>query len=170
MANPTVMYSDVGGVETRYKEIKDNVFLQAHPAVLTIPAALWTYDLTDGKALGNVRAVEFMSKPLTGRFYACWPFEITDLTATAEVTPERRLKVTGRLTTSAPVTDEKLAVALRVFRQDGSEQRAYRRTMDCDGGVFALALPLGLNEHGEWSVVIREPCAGKTVQMSARLP
>ena len=171
MPNPTVMHSEVGGVETRYKEIKDNVFLKAHPAELTVPAGLWVYDMTDGgKALGQVGRAGFTSQPLTGRFYACWPFEIRDLTANAELTPQRHLKIAGRLVTSAPVTDEKLAVHLRVLRPDGSEQRAYRRTIDCRRNDFALDLPLAVNEHGDWRVVVREPCTGKQASVNVRLP
>jgi hypothetical protein len=169
-ANPTVMHSEVGGVETRYKNIKDNIFLKSHPAELAVPAGLWAYDLTDGGTAGRQRSVKFTSEPLAGRFFACWPFEITDLKAKAEVAPARRLKITGRVVTSAPVKGEKLVVALRVLRPDGSEQRAYRRTLDCEEGAFAAELPLALNEHGQWAVVLREPCTGKQVKVEVKLP
>jgi len=168
--NPTVMRSEVGGVESRYREIADNVFAKAHPAELAVPPGLWTYDLTEGKAAGRVRAVRFGSVPDTGRFFACWPFEIRDLTAAAEVTPRRRLKIAGRIVTSAPVIGEKLAVALRVLGPDGTEQRGYRRTLDCDGGAFAAEIPLGLDERGKGSAVIRDPCTGKTVKLSYTVP
>jgi len=169
--NPTVMHSDVGGVETRYTHIKDNVYMKAHPARLAAPAGLWAYDLTDGgKALGDVRSVDFTSKPLAGRFYAFWPFEIQGLSVAAKVTPGRRLAIAGKVATSAPVAGEKLVVFLRVLRPDGSEQRAYRRTIDCDGAAFAIDLPLAVNEHGDWTVVVREPCTGRAVRSNVRLP
>ncbi|HUU22133.1 MAG TPA: beta-galactosidase [Phycisphaerae bacterium] len=169
--NPTVMYSDVGGVETRYAEIKGNVFLKPHPARLAVPAGLWSYDLTDGgKALGDVRGVEFASQPLAGRFYAFWPFEIRGLSAEAAVTSDRRLKIAGKVATSAPIVDEKLAVFLRVLKPDGAEQRAYRRTIDCRGEGFAAELPLAVNEHGDWTVVLREPCTGQEIRRTVHLP
>ena len=169
--NPTVMHSDVGGVETRYRNIKGNVFGQAHPARLTVPAGLWTYDLTDGgKALGDVRHVDFTSKPYSGRFYACWPFEIQGLSARAAVAPDRRLKIVGKIATSVPVGQEKLVVRLRVLKPDGTEQRAYRRTIDCDGNAFAIDLPLAVNEHGQWTVLLREPCTGREISRKVNLP
>ena len=169
MANPTVMHSDVGGVETRYKNIKDNVFFKAHPAELTIPAGLWVYDLTAGKALGNVRTVRFTSEPRQGLMVACWPFEITGLTASAEVARGRVLRVRGRVATSKPVKDEKLVVAMTAHRPDGSEQRAYRRTIDCRGSRFDAEMPLGVNERGKWTITVRGPCSGRRVVMKVDL-
>ena len=169
-ANATVMHSDVGGVETRYRKIKDNVFFKSHPARMAVPDGMWAYDLTDGKALGKVPHVDFTSEPLKGRFYACWPFEITGIDAKAEVTARRYLKIAGRIATSAPVAGEKLAVYLRVVGPDGTEQRAYRRTIDCRKNAFAVELPLAVNERGQWTVVLREPCTGKEVSRKVRLP
>ena len=85
--------------------------------------------------------MDFRSVPDGGRFYAFWPFEIQDLQARAQVTPKRRLKISGRVVTSAPVAGEKLVVALRAFGPGGSEQRAYRRTVDCEAGAFSTTLP-----------------------------
>jgi len=171
MIHPTVRTSELGGVESRYEFIKDNIFLKPqHPAKLTIPAGLFTYDLFEQRALGDVRSVEIVSRPWSGRFYACWPFAIEGLTAGATVTPDRRLKVAGKVETSSPVEEEKLVVSMRVYRPDGSEQRAYRRTIDCHGNAFATELPLAVNEHGNWTVVVREPCTGKEVSIEVRLP
>lgn len=171
MINPTVRTSELGGIESRYEDIKDNIFLkETHLAELAIPPGLYAYDLVDRRFLGRRRSLRLTSQRRSGRFYAFWPFEIEDIKATAEVTPERRLRISGQLLTSAPVKDEKLVVALRVFEPGGQEQRAYRRTIDCDGAAFAADIPLGLNEHGRWKVVVREPCTGKVAQVWARLP
>lgn len=86
------------------------------------------------------------------------------------MTAKRYLRISGRIVTSSPVRDEKLVVALRVFAPNGSEQRAYRRTIDCRKNAFAAELPLALNEHGNWKVVVREPCSGKVAQVTVRLP
>jgi len=170
MMNPTTRTEELAGVEKRYVAVRNSIFLQEHPAVLKIPAGLFVYDLVEHKALGRVRSVSIISRPWSGRFYACWPFAIQDLVATATVTPDRYLKVTGKIQTSSPVEDEKLVVSMRVYRPDGSEQRAYRRTIDCDGNSFAVELPLAVNEHGDWTVVVEEPCTGKRVSIELRLP
>ncbi len=170
LSNPTVRNSELGGVADRYTHVKDNPFFKTHPARLGIPAGMYVYDLVAGKALGKVEAVEFQSAPQGGHMYACWPFEIQGVEATAEVGADRRLKLAGKVVTSSPAVEEKLAVALRVFRPDGSEQRAYRQTLDVEKGAFALELPLGINEHGEWKLVVREPCTGKEARSTARLP
>jgi hypothetical protein len=74
------------------------------------------------------------------------------------------------LAASAPIEDERLAVSLRVLRPDGSEQAAYRRTLDCPKGAFAADIPLGLNEHGDWSVEVFEPCTGKARAVRVTIP
>jgi len=184
MINPTVRTSELGGIESRYEHIKDNVFLEDHhPAELGIPAGLFVYDLVRHKALGKVGSIRIDSTPRAGSFLACWPFAIEQLTASARVSKDRLLVVEGKVTTSPPVRDEKLVVAMRVLRPDGghpaaligggdpgAEQRAYRRTIDCDGGSFAASVPLGVNEHGTWTVRIIEPCTGKVASMQVKLP
>ncbi|KKK49371.1 hypothetical protein LCGC14_3135730, partial [marine sediment metagenome] len=37
-------------------------------------------------------------------------------------------------------------------------------------GAFAVSLPLGLDERGDWTVLLREPCTGKEVRTKVRLP
>ena len=193
MMNPTVMYSEVGGVETRYKDIKGNVFNEPSPARLHLPDGLFVYDLTDAKALGRTASVDFTSQPMTGRLYACWPFEIKDLQAQATLTADRHVKITGQLVLAsqpidgapktgatgasfAPVPpvpsggDEKLAVALRLRRPDGSEQRAYRKALDVVKGRFEIDLPMALNESGKWTVELFEPCTGKRLSLPVDMP
>ncbi len=168
--NPTVMHSDVGGVESRYKNEKGNVFYKKHPGVLRGPADLWAYDVNKGKLLGKISAVPFTSDPESGLFFAFFPFEIKGLEAEANVTPDRTLQIKGTIKTSTPVMDEKLVIYLRVLRPDGSEQTAYKRSIDCEGSAFTHSVPLGLNEHGNWKVVLREPCSGLCVTKEITLP
>ncbi len=171
MINPTVRTSELGGIESRYEFITDNVFLEdAHPSQLTIPKGLFTYDLVERKALGDVRSVKMISARTSGHVFACWPFEIENLTAQATTVPGHRIRVTGNVATSTPVENEKLVVAMRVYRPDGAEQPVYRRTIDCDRNVFAVDWPLGVNEHGQWSVVVTEPCTGKSVSLNVEVP
>jgi hypothetical protein len=171
MINPTVRTSELGGIESRYEFITDNVFLEdAHPSQLAIPEGLFTYDLVERKALGDVRAVKMTSARTSGHVFACWPFEIENLTARVDAVSDHRIRVAGNVATSAPVDKEKLVVAMRVYRPDGSEQRAYRRTIDCDRNAFAVDWPLGTNEHGQWSVVVTEPCTGKSVSLTVEIP
>jgi hypothetical protein len=66
--------------------------------------------------------------------------------------------------------DETLVVHLRVLRPDGSEQPAYTRTIDVRKNAFAAEFPLGLNEHGDWKIVLREPCSGKKAELPVKLP
>jgi hypothetical protein len=81
-----------------------------------------------------------------------------------------RLKVAGRVVTSAPMERERMAVCVEVLRPDGSRQEAYCRTVDCKGDRFAVDFPLGLNEHGDGSVVVREPCSGAAATMTVTIP
>jgi hypothetical protein len=169
MQNPTVMHSEVGGVETRYTEVKDNVFSRAHPARLSVPGGLFVYELTAPKTYGNVRAVEFTSEPSSGKIFACLPFAIEDLKVSAEV-KDGMLKIAGKVATSSPMKEEALAVYVEVFRPDGSRQDAYCRTVDVRKGRFAVQFPLGLNEHGNWTAQVYEPCTGRRQTLAVNLP
>ena len=169
MQNPTVMHSEVGGIETRYTEVKDNVFSKEHAARLNVPAGLHAYDLTDAKPVAEGKPIDFASKPGQGRFYAFWPFKIEGLEAKAEV-KDGRVKLTGKVKTSGEVKDETLVVHVRALRPDGSEQAAYRRTIDCAGGAFAVEWPMGLNEHGDWTLQLREPCTGQVQGVKVNVP
>ena len=169
MQNPTVMHSEVGGVETRYTEVKDNVFAGAHPAKLSVPEGLFVYELSAHKAAGKDRAVEFTSEPSSGKLFACLPFAIQDLKAAAEVKGDV-LRIAGTVATSSPMKDEALAVYVEVFRPDGSRQEAYCHTADVRKGRFAVQFPLALNEHGDWTVKVHEPCTGRTETLTVSLP
>jgi hypothetical protein len=169
MQNPSVMHSDVGGLETRYTEIKGNVFTKDHAARLVLPETMFVYEITERKAAGKVDAVDFVSPLKKARCFACWPFRIDGVEATASV-KEGRLKVAGRVRTSAPVERERLAVAVEAFRPDGSRQAAYCRTVDCKRNEFEVDFPLGRNEHGDWSIVVREPCTGSAATTKQRIP
>jgi len=170
MVNPTVRNSELGGIESRYEEIKDNIFLkEMHPARLLVPAGLTTYDLFEQRAVSRSTTLKLESTPRQGHLFACWPFTIRGVTAKAEVAAGRTLRISGEVLTSSPVEDEKLVVAMRAFRPDGTEQRAYRRTIDCEKGRFTVSLPLGQNEHGDWKVVVREPCTGETAEVKAQV-
>ena len=83
--------------------------------------------------------------------------------------PKSRLAISGSIKTSAPVTEEKLVVALKIVDAAGVEQRAYRRVLDCEGGDFAVELPLGLDDRGEWTVILREPCSGAEIRQTITL-
>jgi hypothetical protein len=158
--NPTVVHSELGGVESRHKDVKGNVFNEPSPAVLNGPDGPWMYDVTEGRSLGRKKAVPFTSEPGAGRLYACWPFEIQGLTAKVRMDGDRILKIEGRVQTSTPARKERLVVSLRVFRPDGSEQPAYRWNIDCRGNEFKHSVPLGVNEDGRWRLELREPCSG----------
>lgn len=168
--NPTMMHSEVGGVEEDFKNRPGNVFVNDQPVELEGPEELWVYDLNEGKALGRGTPVAFTSKVHDGRLFAYWPFEIEGIEASADVDDDRQLHIQGRLKTSSPVEGEKLVVHLRILRPDGTEQRAYRQWIDCDGNSFALNLPMGLNEHGDWKVLLRDPCSGSSWQETVTLP
>jgi len=168
--NPTMMHSEVGGIERTYKEIPDNVFNKPSPAQLNVPEGMWVYDLTGGgKRLGKVSSSAFTSSPDSGRLYACWPFEITGLQSKVALLPNRRLGISGAVKTSAPVKGEKLALALRIVDAAGVEQRAYRRTIDCTGAEFGVELPLALSDHGTWTITLREPCSGTEIRQTINL-
>lgn len=158
--NPTVVFSELGGVESSYKNVKGNVFLESSPAVLRGPRGLWMYDMNEGLSLGAKESIAFTSKPGAGRLYAAWPFEIQGLKANVLVDKDRNLRITGEIQTSSPVRKEKLVISLRVFRPDGKEQPAYRWNIDCEKNAFRHSVPLGINESGEWMLELREPCSG----------
>ena len=169
MVNPTTRNEELGGIEPQYEKIADNVFEKPQNLRLKPPLRLWAYDLRRRKALGAGKVVDLRSGPREAQFLAFWPFEIKGVSARAVVTPKHTLRVTGELETSAPVKGEKLAVAMRAFRPDGSEQRAYRRTIDCKGNEFVTEIPLGLNERGKWTIEVTEPCTGKTAKRKISL-
>ena len=119
--------------------------------------------------MGPVKAVDLRSGPREAQVLAFWPFEIKAISARAFVTPKHTLRITGEVETSSPVEGERLVVAMRAFRPDGSEQRAYRQTIDCKGNDFVTEIPLGLNERGKWTVKVTEPCTGQTARMTSDL-
>jgi hypothetical protein len=159
--NPSEMHSEVGGMEDRYEDLPDNVFLAPVQARLEGPRGFWAYDLLDGRALGRTHQIRFESVRHTGRLYAFWPFEIRGLTLRGSATENRMLRLAGTVETSTPAGEESLVVALKAYGPDGKEQPAYRRTIDCTGNRFATELPLAFNETGEWTVQVTEPCTGK---------
>ena len=169
MVNPTTNTHELGGIPERYEKIADSIFERPQRLSLKPPPGLWAYDLRARKALGQVGRIDLPSVPLEAQVLAFWPFEIKGVSARAAVTPKHTLRVTGELETSSPVGGERLVVAMRAFRPDGSEQRAYRRTIDCKGNDFVTEIPLGLNERGKWTVKVAEPCTGKTARATIDL-
>ena len=174
--NPSAKYGFWGKADC-FEGFAGNPYVQDNAADLHVPPGLWVYDLVERQALGKVASVRFISRREGGRMYACWPFSIDDVnvratvTGDAATTPARHvLGIRGEIVTSAPVADERLVAALRVRRADGSEQVAYRRTLDCAGNSFAADIPLGLNEHGRWRVEILEPCTGKIASTEIDIP
>ncbi len=89
---------------------------------------------------------------------------------TLPVTDAAKLMVEKRIGSLPVLEGEKLVVALRVLDADGAERPAYTRTIDVDLGKFALELPLGLNEHGKHTVVIKEPCSGLVKKVEVNVP
>jgi hypothetical protein len=166
--NPTAGASDLLGIPDRYRQPRQTPFAGARPAELRMPPGRFAYDLRTRKAIKGNR-LRFESRPDSPRLIACWPFEITGLEVHASSTPKRTLRVVGRIATSGEVRDERLVVSMRAFRPDGTEQPIYRRTIDCRHGRFAAEIPLGLNERGEWTVVVTEPCTGRAVRRTVRI-
>ena len=167
--NPTVLNSGVGGVWKRFEDDK-NIFVNKQPAQLNAPAGLYAYDITEHKSLGQLQAVPFTSDPDAGRFYAFWPFSITGIKATVN-NDNGMVKLTGSLQVSgAKIRDEKLVVNLTVLRPDGTEQNAYRRNIDVNKGRFEHVIPFGLNEKGDFTLRIHEPCSGLTKDLRVKIP
>ncbi|PCJ57386.1 MAG: hypothetical protein COA79_16085 [Planctomycetota bacterium] len=168
--NPTVIHSDVGGVENRFEKKGGNVYSKKHAALLNAPKGFWAYDVTVNKNLGKKSAVSFTSDPDSGRLYAFWPFSIDGVSAKAVVT-DGRLTIKGKLKISGgKINTEKLVVNIKVFKPDGSEQQAYRRNIDLIGDEFSYTVPLGLNEKGSYKVKLIEPCSGKTLELTVVFP
>ncbi len=167
--NPTVLNSGVGGVWKRFEDDK-NIFVNKHPAQLNAPKEMYAYDIKERKALGKTKSVEFISDTDTGRFYAFFPFSIDAVDAHATV-KDGSLEIQGSLKTSdGKITNEKLVVNMRVYKADGTEQTAYRANIDLEQATFARTVPLGLNEKGNYTVKLIEPCSGHAKELSITIP
>lgn len=134
---------------------------QPEPATLTLPAAIYAYDLKNHKDLGKQQAFNFTITPYRAQFFALSPQPLKPV----ELKPAPSVAPGGlqRVTVTATLPAGQQAVRVQVKLPDGSSADWIDRVVVADRKGATVDVPVAFNDpKGTWTVSATDLYTNKT--------